>query len=309
MAAESIIPQLVDKKGGSYYTIAPRLELGKINKWKKRMICYLTGMKPYYLKCIKEGLYQPKTAEGEIKPESHWTNDERRVVNQDQRLKSIIMSCLADDIMKSVISCETAKATWTDLVHSFKGPSDTKENKIMDLKLEYQSFRAKPSESLSQTYTRYKTLRNQLPNDGVTLPKHEINSSQPAQNSQNEQKIQKDYNTKYKKMKVKLSLLEASPSTSQSPNTFQSNNKGLVAETFNWDEEEVLDDKEITQVKVLIALADDELSVGKNHARNGEWINITTRKVNILLSIDGDVDWQTYLKYINIDLNLLKSRD
>ncbi|GJT85455.1 hypothetical protein Tco_1067172 [Tanacetum coccineum] len=110
MAAESIIPQLVDKKGGSYFTIAPRLELEKINKWKKRMLCYLT-----------------------------------------------------------------AKATWTDLVHSFKGPSDTKENKIMDLKLEYQTFRAKPSESLSQTYTRYKTLRNQLPNDGVTLPKHEIN--------------------------------------------------------------------------------------------------------------------------------------
>ncbi|GJY77273.1 retrovirus-related pol polyprotein from transposon TNT 1-94 [Tanacetum coccineum] len=41
------------------------------------------------------------------------------------------------DIMESVISCETAKATWTDLVYSFEGPSDTKENRIMDLKLEY----------------------------------------------------------------------------------------------------------------------------------------------------------------------------
>ncbi|GJX59654.1 retrovirus-related pol polyprotein from transposon TNT 1-94 [Tanacetum coccineum] len=42
------------------------------------------------------------------------------------------------DIIESVISCEIAKATWTDLVHSFEGPSDTKENMIMDLKLEYQ---------------------------------------------------------------------------------------------------------------------------------------------------------------------------
>ncbi|GJZ60254.1 hypothetical protein Tco_0616070 [Tanacetum coccineum] len=71
-----------------------------------------------------------------------------------------------NDIMESVISCVSAKETWTDLVHSFEGPSDTKENRIMDLKLEYQTFRAKSTESLSQTYTRYKTLLNELANDG-----------------------------------------------------------------------------------------------------------------------------------------------
>ncbi|GKE65078.1 hypothetical protein Tco_1519239, partial [Tanacetum coccineum] len=132
-------------------------------------------MEPYYIKCIKDGLFQPKNVEGAIKPESHWTMDERRVVVQDQRLKSIIMSCLPDDKIESVISCETAKATRTDLVHSFEGPLDTKENMIMDLKLEYQTFRVKPSESLSQTYTRYKTLLNKLANDGVNVSKHEIN--------------------------------------------------------------------------------------------------------------------------------------
>ncbi|GJU73114.1 hypothetical protein Tco_1264519 [Tanacetum coccineum] len=46
------------------------------------------------------------------------------------------------------------------------------------------------------------------------------------------------------------------------------------------DEEEVLDDEEVTQVKVLMALADDELIIGKNLARNGEWIDITMRKLN-----------------------------
>ncbi|GKF79349.1 hypothetical protein Tco_0234917, partial [Tanacetum coccineum] len=45
----------------------------------------------------------------------------------------------------------------------------------MDLKLEYQTFSAKSTESLSQTYTRYKTLLNELANDGVNLSKHEIN--------------------------------------------------------------------------------------------------------------------------------------
>ncbi|GJZ10132.1 hypothetical protein Tco_0544891 [Tanacetum coccineum] len=122
-----------------------------------------------------DGPFQPKTAEGANKPEAQWPSDEGRVVNQDQRLKSIIISCLPGDIIEYVISCEIAKDTWTDLVHSFEGPSDTKENMIMDLKLEYNTFRPKPSEGLLQTYTWYKTLLNELSNDGVKLSKHKIN--------------------------------------------------------------------------------------------------------------------------------------
>ncbi|GKE96869.1 hypothetical protein Tco_1581724 [Tanacetum coccineum] len=45
----------------------------------------------------------------------------------------------------------------------------------MDLKLEYQTFKAKTYETLSQIYTHYKTLLNELSNDDVTLSKHEIN--------------------------------------------------------------------------------------------------------------------------------------
>nr|GEW55750.1 retrovirus-related Pol polyprotein from transposon TNT 1-94 [Tanacetum cinerariifolium] len=62
------------------------------------------------------------------------------------------------------------------------------------------------------------------------------------------------------------------------PLTLQISMEGLVAEIFDWDEKEVYDDEEVTQVKVLIALADDELTVEKSHARNGEWIDITIRK-------------------------------
>ncbi|GJW45041.1 hypothetical protein Tco_0073840 [Tanacetum coccineum] len=275
------------------------------------------------------------------------------------------MSCLLDDIMESAISCVLAKEAWTDLVHSFEGHSDTKENKIMDLKLKYQTFRAKSTESLSQTYTRYKTLLNELANDGVNLSKHEVNvgfmnslpekwltfsqglrnanhtqtldladiyrrfdfqenfddevdersshfeetafikclyllttippvdnylrsigfqpnftpkliQSSSNSNSQVDPKFQKDYKAEYKKMQAKLALLEASPS------------------------------KEVTRVKVLMALADDELTLRKSHARNGEWVDIIIRKVNTPLSMGEDADWQNYLKYINIDLKFVE---
>nr|GEW51927.1 hypothetical protein [Tanacetum cinerariifolium] len=62
-----------------------------------------------------------------------------------------------------------------------------------------------------------------------------------------ERALLKDHKAEYKKIKAKLALLEASPSTSQTPKTFQPKNNGLVAETFDWDEEEVLDDEEVTQ--------------------------------------------------------------
>ncbi|GJS69887.1 retrotransposon ORF1 [Tanacetum coccineum] len=62
-------------------------------------------------------------------------------------------------------------------------------------------------------------------------------------NSQANLNFQKDYKAEYKKMKTKLALLEASPSSSRNPKTFQPKNKGLVTKTFNWDEEEVSDEE------------------------------------------------------------------
>ncbi|GJT11807.1 hypothetical protein Tco_0858849 [Tanacetum coccineum] len=78
-----------------------------------------------------------------------------------------------------------------------------------------------------------------------------IQSSQQVQSSQNKPKIQKDYKTKYKKVKAKLALLDVSLSTTQSLKPFQSKREG----------------------------SDDEFAVGKNHARNGEWIDIAMRKL------------------------------
>ncbi|GJR85996.1 hypothetical protein Tco_0210007 [Tanacetum coccineum] len=61
-------------------------------------------------------------------------------------------------------------------------------------------------------------------------------------------------------------------------------------QTYEWDEEEVsLDDNEIVKVKVLMALTDDESGVvGKESARNGEWVKIFIRKLtNSLKKLDG----------------------
>ncbi|GJR69672.1 hypothetical protein Tco_0015737 [Tanacetum coccineum] len=204
-----------------------------------------------------------------------------------------------DDIIKSVISYETTKETWTILVRNFEGPSDIKKNKIMDLKLEYNTFRAKTSESLSQTYTRYKTLLNELSNDGVKLSKHEINVgfmknlsekwlsfSQGLRNANHIQTLnladiygrfdfQENFDDEVDERTSEEYLRDLD---------IEFHERALL------DEKEVSDDEEMVQVNVPMALADDELAFGKNHTRNEEWIDITIRKVNILLPMDEDDD-------------------
>ncbi|GKG53383.1 hypothetical protein Tco_0552651, partial [Tanacetum coccineum] len=88
---------------------------------------------------------------------------------------------------------------------------------------------------------------------------------------------------KYNKVQAKLALLSSSTLSSKSI----IKNKGLVVEAYEWDNEDVsLDDNELTEVKVLMALADDEnVVVGKETTQNGDWVKITMKKVHTLLNM------------------------
>ncbi|GKA06059.1 retrovirus-related pol polyprotein from transposon TNT 1-94, partial [Tanacetum coccineum] len=78
----------------------------------------------------------------------------------------------------------------------------------------------------------------------------------------------KDFEAKCSKVKAKLALLSSSASAS---NASMVKKKGLIAKAYEWDEEEVSsDDNEMVEVKVLIALAEENDVASKEGARNGE---------------------------------------
>ncbi|GJZ01967.1 hypothetical protein Tco_0519928 [Tanacetum coccineum] len=108
-------------------------------------------------------------------PEGQWTANERKAANLYQRLKSLIMFVLPDDQMNYVINCLAAKLTWDDLILYYEGSSDVKEGRVMDLMLCYYTFKFKEGETLTQTFTRYKALMNELVNDDIKISKLEIN--------------------------------------------------------------------------------------------------------------------------------------
>ncbi|GJZ53685.1 hypothetical protein Tco_0608570 [Tanacetum coccineum] len=113
----------------------------------------------------------------------------------------------------------------------------------------------------------------------MSVPSHQslFHSKQVSSSMHNpELRPTKDFEEKYNKVKAKLALLSSSASPSKSTMV---KNKGLIVEAYEWDEEEVSsDDNEMVEVKVLMALAEDNDAVSKEGARNGEWVKISMRK-------------------------------
>ncbi|GKC26830.1 retrovirus-related pol polyprotein from transposon TNT 1-94 [Tanacetum coccineum] len=86
-------------------------------------------------------------------------------------------------------------------------------------------------------------------------------------------------------------------------------NKSLIAEAYEWDKEEVSsDDNEMVEVKVLMALAEENDVVSKEGARNGEWVKISMRKLYTLFVIEDNDDKEIYLDYLCIDLNYVEEQ-
>ncbi|GJV16699.1 hypothetical protein Tco_1362022 [Tanacetum coccineum] len=204
--------------------------------------------------------------------------------------------------------CVSAKETWAKLVHNFKGLSDTKENRIMDLKLEYQTFRGLRNDNHTQTLDLADIYGRFVYEDNLIQRRYSDTKNDFQENSNDEvdERSSKEYLRDLDIEYYERALLANSKRFIKRRNNFsgQKANENTecykcgnkVAEIFDWDEEEVSDKEEVTQVKVLMALADGELNVGRSHARNGERVKITIRKVNTLLSMDEDADWQNYLK-------------
>ncbi|GJV52013.1 hypothetical protein Tco_1447754 [Tanacetum coccineum] len=176
------LPQLLDSRGGSHVTNVPAFDKEDFTSWKVRFLVFLDGLEPYLLKTLEDGPFVPmsslSTTENPLpKRQNQWSNAESHLANQDKRLKSIIISCLPNDVMKSVIKCKTAKEMWNDLILAHEGPSDTRDTKIAALRLKFNAFKSLEGEKVMGTFTRLKCLLNDLKNNGVTIPQAEVNAT------------------------------------------------------------------------------------------------------------------------------------
>ncbi|GJY21902.1 hypothetical protein Tco_0394468 [Tanacetum coccineum] len=135
------LPQLLDSRGGSHVTNV--LE----NRPFVPMSPLSTSTNPL------------------AKPKKQWSSKDRKLANQDKRLKSIIISCLPNDVMKSVIKCTTATATWTGLVNGI--------------------------------FTKLKSLLNDLENNSISIPQDEDSDSDVEEDTRSSSEFLADLNDEF----------------------------------------------------------------------------------------------------------------
>ncbi|GJW11783.1 hypothetical protein Tco_1577610 [Tanacetum coccineum] len=133
--------------GGSHVTNVPAFDKDDFTSWKIKFLVFLDALEPYLITTLVDGLFVPMSnlstpANPLPKCQNQWSNAESRLVNQDKRLKIIIISCLPNDVMKSVIKYKSAKEMWTELCLAYEGSSNTRDTKIAALRLKFNAFKA-----------------------------------------------------------------------------------------------------------------------------------------------------------------------
>ncbi|GKD35774.1 retrovirus-related pol polyprotein from transposon TNT 1-94 [Tanacetum coccineum] len=311
MAAE--VQQTLEYMGGQL-NAAPMLELKIFTNWKKRFMCHIVGIEPQFKNILLNGPYVPMIT-GQRKPEGQWTGAEKSELaslfgklKYEENLIDIIYETKKKKSLATATPLSTAFFS-TSIVQDFQDCPDDEEDTRSS-----QEYSAK---AIDETICHKCGRKSHFARDCFSktlVPSY----SSPFQNntqlkffSSSQQKpelrLTKDFEAKYNKVKAKLALLSSSASASKSSMV---KNKGLVAEAYEWDEEDVSSyDNEMVEVKVLMALADDENTVvGKESAKNGEWVKILMKKVHTLLTMEDNDDRKTFLDYLYIDLNYVKEQ-
>ncbi|GKA08051.1 retrovirus-related pol polyprotein from transposon TNT 1-94, partial [Tanacetum coccineum] len=151
--------------GSSHVTNVSQLDVKDFSSWKDRFLVYLDGLEPYLLKLLINGSnvlkFPASTPEYVlVKTQKQWSPEYIKHVNHNKRLKSIIISCLPNDIMKSVIKCTTAKSMWNNLILGHEGSSKIRDTKIATLRLKFKAFKALEGEKTQRA-------NNSIKNDSL----------------------------------------------------------------------------------------------------------------------------------------------
>ncbi|GJW69674.1 retrovirus-related pol polyprotein from transposon TNT 1-94 [Tanacetum coccineum] len=127
-------------------------------------------------------------------------------------------------------------------------------------------------------YPSNKTFTPPYPSANKSYNKPKFYTNPTPQNNPNVNKNQKDYKVKYKGLKAEIVVLTQRIDAMSNGNS----EKGLVAKSYDWDDESVSSDEEgVITVKAFMAIADEELPVGRTDARSGQWVDITMKKDKI----------------------------
>ena len=151
---------------GNSTTRPPLFNGNNYGYWKVRMIIFLQSMDYELWEIIEKGPYIPmkKETEGTLvaKNKSEWDESDKKRITLNAKAINILFCALSMEEFNRIRTCKTAKDIWCTLEVVHEGTSQVKESKINMLVHKYELFQMKHDESITQMYTRFTDIINDL---------------------------------------------------------------------------------------------------------------------------------------------------
>ncbi|WVZ00453.1 hypothetical protein V8G54_026522 [Vigna mungo] len=124
---------------------------------------------------IASGSSIPTNNLQEPKPRVQWTAEEKKRFQNDVKARNIISSALTVDEFYRISICKTAQEIWEVLRVTHEGTNDVKRARKNTLIQEYEMFRMKQGETISDVQKRFTNIVNHLIGLGKSFDNDELN--------------------------------------------------------------------------------------------------------------------------------------
>ena len=143
--------------------------------WKVRMQIFIESIDCEIWDVIASGSPIPTNDLQEPKPRDKWTIEEKKRIQNDVKARNIIASALTVDEFYRVSVCKTAQEMWEVLRVTHEGTYDVKRARKNTLIQEYEMFRMKQGETISDVQKRFTNIVNHLIGLGKSFDNDELN--------------------------------------------------------------------------------------------------------------------------------------
>ena len=149
----------------------PPFDEKTFSMWITNALYVLESIDEYMLDIVNDGPHQPmyqpmkdRVCDGPMKPASKdlWTSKDKHLVSLGVRRRSAISNTLPYNTFHLIQNCESAKDMMDTLTVAFEGTEEVRATTVSNLIRQYEHFFAKKDETLTQTFTRFNCLINDL---------------------------------------------------------------------------------------------------------------------------------------------------
>ncbi|KAJ9544848.1 hypothetical protein OSB04_024555 [Centaurea solstitialis] len=154
-------------------TRPPVLVMGEYQQWKRRMIHFLDLLDENLMKSIHACPELP--AYSVEKPIDMYNPEQRARHLVDKRALTLLIMALPNDMYARVDSLTNARDVWLEIEQQMQGGDTALESQKESALNAYEGFKARETESLSESYQRLNAFVNDLRRLGVEKSKYEVN--------------------------------------------------------------------------------------------------------------------------------------